>query len=153
MQLYYKTVGGKEIFSYCQVVQMNDGTWVSNPSAAQIKAAGWKKYTPPTPVPTPETEPQFDVMLNAVKRMLDSQVEGLTDEDAKMICDFVWDKYGSYSDSTLVTMLHSPGTPWKDVYVEGQNNVIPDDLTKEYYTRISNAIIRASKEWKNKTGQ
>lgn len=82
MQLYYKTVGGKEIFSYCQVIQMNDGTWVSNPSAAQIKAAGWKKYTPPTPVPTPETEPQFDVMLNAVKRMLDSQVEGLTDEDA-----------------------------------------------------------------------
>ena len=77
----------------------------------------------------------------------------LTDEDAKMICNFVWEKYGNYSDSTLVTMLHSPGTPWKDVYVEGQNNVIPDDLTKEYYTRISNAIIRASKEWKNKTGQ
>jgi uncharacterized phage-associated protein len=94
-----------------------------------------------------------DVRLKNEEFVVDYVEPTLNDEEARMICDYVWERYGSYTDSTLVTMLHSPGTPWKDVYVEGQNNIIPDELTKQYYTRISNALFRASQEWKKNMKQ
>ena len=42
--LYYKIIEGKQVFSDCKTVQMEDGTWISNPSAEQIAAAGWIEY-------------------------------------------------------------------------------------------------------------
>lgn len=53
--MYYKIIDGKQVLSTCKTIQTKDGIWVSNPTKAQIKAAGWKEYVPPTP---PEPDPK-----------------------------------------------------------------------------------------------
>ena len=80
--IYTKTIGDRQVFSDCKTIQANDGTWISNPTAQQIADAGWVEYVPPVVPPTPQTEPSYDEMLNAVKKMLSSSIEELTDEQA-----------------------------------------------------------------------
>lgn len=61
------------------------GQWVSNPSEELIFAEGWAEFIPPeppTPEPEPQTEPGFDEIIMAVKKMLATSVEDLSDEDA-----------------------------------------------------------------------
>ena len=77
--MYYKMIGDRRVFSTCTTIQMNDGTWISNPSAEEIAAAGWIEYVPPV---VPQTEPSMDTLMAAVKRMLASSTEELSDEDA-----------------------------------------------------------------------
>lgn len=60
----------------------------------------------------------------------------LTNNDEKEICNFVWKKYGIYTDSSLVSILHANGTPWKKIFEQGKNVVIPDDVTKKHYKRV-----------------
>lgn len=70
----------------------------------------------------------------------------LHDSEAKTICNFVWKKYGlTYSDNELVTMMHGKGTPWGQVYVEGENNPIPELYTKLYYTELARRISNATR--------
>lgn len=81
-KIYTKTdASGRQIFSDCRVIEL-DGTWISNPSDEQIAAAGWVEYVPPVIPPMPKDEPSFNEMIVAVKRMLSSSVEDLTDEQA-----------------------------------------------------------------------
>lgn len=80
--MYIKTINDVQVFSTCKTIQMPDGTWISNPSDEQIVEAGWLPYTPPEVIPTPETEPDFETLINAVKTMLESSAEELSDEDA-----------------------------------------------------------------------
>ena len=42
--LYYKIIEGKQVFSDCKTVQMEGGTWISNPNVEQIAEAGWIEY-------------------------------------------------------------------------------------------------------------
>lgn len=69
----------------------------------------------------------------------------LTDEDEKRICRFVWNNYGIYTDSTLVTTLHADGTPWKRYYKPGKNVTIPDADTKNHYNAVINKTIEDAK--------
>lgn len=70
----------------------------------------------------------------------------LHDNEAKTVCNFVWRKYGlEYTDNELVTMMHGKGTPWGQVYVEGENNPIPEVYTKLYYTELTRRIADATK--------
>lgn len=80
--MYIKWEGDKPILNDGKKLQLSDGTWVSNPTQEMMFAEGFEIYVPPTPVPTPETEPELPAMMEAVKRMLDTQVEDLSDEDA-----------------------------------------------------------------------
>lgn len=80
--IYTKTIGGRQVFSNCRTIQTDGGEWISNPSAEQIAEAGWVEYIPPVVPPTPQTEPSYDEMLSAVKTMLSSSIEDLTDEEA-----------------------------------------------------------------------
>lgn len=45
----------------------------------------------------------------------------------------VWEKFKNYSDSKLVDICHKPGSPWSQVYVEGKNEEIPENITRRYY--------------------
>lgn len=77
---------------------------------------------------------------------LDIEEPALHDKEAKAICGFVWRKYGlTYSDNELVTMMHGKGTPWGQVYVEGENNPIPEIYTKLYYTELARRISNATR--------
>lgn len=70
----------------------------------------------------------------------------LRDKEARSICNFVWEKYGQhYSDSQLVDLMHGKGTPWGQVFVEGENNPIPELYTKLYYTELVRRISDATK--------
>lgn len=69
----------------------------------------------------------------------------LSDKEAIMVCDFVWGKYGKYNDCQLVTILHRKGTPWGMVYEEGMNREIPDELTKSYYKRLVEQLLKVAR--------
>lgn len=66
----------------------------------------------------------------------------LQSEEAKKVCEFVWKNYCQYSDSTLVGLLHKPGSPWALVYEEGKNNEIPDFITRVYYRKIVDGLLK-----------
>lgn len=89
--MYYKMIGDRQVFSTCRTIHLeNDypelelhaGQYVSNPSAELIAAEGWLEYVPPVVPPTPKTEPDYDELIGAVKKMLSTQAEELSDEDA-----------------------------------------------------------------------
>ena len=88
---YYKMIGDRQVFSTCKTIHLeNDypelellaGQYVSNPSAELIAAEGWFEYVPPVIPPTPKTEPDYNELIGAVKKMLSTQAEELSDEDA-----------------------------------------------------------------------
>lgn len=68
----------------------------------------------------------------------------LRDEDAKKIVEMVWKRYGGMSDSQMVTLTHQKGTPWDVCYIEGRNNMIPDELTDAYYRKLVSMISQNS---------
>ncbi|MBR1575847.1 MAG: hypothetical protein IJ654_05285 [Bacteroidales bacterium] len=82
--MYTKEINCRTVFSDCKAIQLPSGQWVSNPSAEQIASAGWTELPPdPEPyTPEPQTEPDYDQILAAVKKMLASSTEDLSDEDA-----------------------------------------------------------------------
>jgi hypothetical protein len=89
--MYYKMIGDRQVFSTCKTIHLeNDypelelhaGQYVSNPSAELIAAEGWLEYVPPVIPPTPKTEPDYDELIGAVKKMLSTQAEELSDKDA-----------------------------------------------------------------------
>lgn len=83
--MYYKVINGRTVFSDCKTIHMEDGTWISNPSDAQIAQAGFLPYVPPVVPPAPSTEPDAYEIMAAVKRMLASSVENLSDEEALQV--------------------------------------------------------------------
>ena len=80
--MYYKIENDRTIFSDCSTILTNEGVWVSNPSQQQILDAGWQVYVPPEVIPQPATEPGYEDIIIAVKKMLQSSVAELTDEQA-----------------------------------------------------------------------
>ena len=79
---YYKIINDRMVFSTCKVIQKADGTWVSNPDSVTIESEGWRVYVPPIVPPQPATEPDYGEILSAVKKMLSTDTEELSDEDA-----------------------------------------------------------------------
>lgn len=79
--MYYKIIEERTVFSTCKTIEL-DGRWISNPSEEQIAEAGWLPYVPPVVPPQPETEPDYGDVLAAVKKMLSTETEELSDEDA-----------------------------------------------------------------------
>ena len=71
----------------------------------------------------------------------------LHDNEAKIVCDYVWKRYNEYTDNDLVTLLHKKGTPWQVIYEEGKNNVIPDPYTAIYYEKVLKSLERLAKQY------
>lgn len=89
--MYYKIINDRTVFSDCKTILLDNdypgsglvaGQWVSNPSAELIASENWRVYVPPVIPPTPQTEPYEEEIVQAVKRMLASSVEEMTDEQA-----------------------------------------------------------------------
>lgn len=68
----------------------------------------------------------------------------LKDSDSKKIVKMVWDRYKGYSDSRMVSITHQEGTPWDRCYVEGCNEVIPDEITEMFYKALVKVIVNES---------
>lgn len=52
------------------------------------------------------------------------------------IPDGVLATFGELTGSELIEITHKAGSPWDRCYVEGRNNPIPDQITKEYFKGI-----------------
>ena len=79
--LYYKIINDQEVISQCKSLLI-DGCWVSNPTEEMILADGWLPYTPPPVIPQPVEEPDYEQVVEAIKRMFSSETEELSDEEA-----------------------------------------------------------------------
>lgn len=79
--MYHKFINDREVFSECKTLHTSEG-WISNPTPEQIAADGWEVYVPPVIPPTPQDEPDMETVVEAVKKMLSTGAEQLSDEDA-----------------------------------------------------------------------
>lgn len=128
--LYYKIVGSNTIYSYCKSIRTANGV-ISKPSAEQIAAEGWQVYVPPVVPPVPQSEPYTNDILDAVKRMLSTETEELTDEEALDVAALfpTWSsklpKDGEVQGEAVVAgeRLWDDGKLWKVVQT---HNVMPN---------------------------
>lgn len=84
------------------------------------------------------------------KNFISESNDGLADfceptlegKDPNAIVSIVWKRYGKQPASKLVEVLHQPGTPWAITYRVGENREIPDELTKLYYSKIVDYLLK-----------
>lgn len=56
----------------------------------------------------------------------------IDDEETQELIQGVWELFDKYSSGELVEITHQH-EPWKSVFKEGENKVIPVEIIKEYY--------------------
>ena len=137
--MYTKFINNRQVFSDCRTIELN-GTWISNPTEEQILAAGWEIYVEPTPI-IPEyvaKEPDILEILNAVKTMLSSSVENLSDEDALNVAALfpTWNSRIGKAVSTGERLWYN-----EKLYKVIQNHTVQEnwtpDVTASLYAEIS----------------
>lgn len=79
--MYYKIIDGQEVFNNGTSLKIN-GRWISNPTQEMYEGEGWMPYTPPPFVPQPQDEPDYELVVEAVKKMFSTDTEEMSDEDA-----------------------------------------------------------------------
>lgn len=79
---YYKDIDGQRVYFPGTIIA--DGMVYTRPSRQQILDDGWteEEYTPTEPVPVPQSEPDEFAVLQAAKKLLQPQVEQLSDAEA-----------------------------------------------------------------------
>lgn len=148
--MYYKIINNRTVFSNCKTIQTNNGTWISNPTAEQIADAGWQVYTPPPVVPTPEEEPGYDQVMEAVKKMLKSSADELSDEDALDVAALFPTWISKIGTSVSVgDRLWYDGKLYKVVQAHTAQSDWTPDVTPALFTEVS---IEEFPEWKQPTG-
>lgn len=146
--IYTKKIGDGQVLSECKTIQTNEGIWISNPSEEQIFDAGWEVYVPPEPQPM--TEPDETSIIAAVKRMLTSSVEDLSDEDALEIAAL----YPSWI-SKMGMQVNSGERYWYDgkLYKVTQAHTVQSDWTPDVAVALFTEVsIEEWPEWKQPTG-
>ena len=140
--IYTKTVDGRQIFSDCRVIQMDDHTWVSNPTDEQIAEAGWVEYIPPEIPPEPMTEPDAYMVMQAVKKMLLPSIESLTDEEALNIAEL----YPTWA-SKIGKSVNVGERLWYDekLYKVIQAHIVQEDWTPDVSTSLYTEV--SIEEW------
>lgn len=140
--MYYKTINDRIVFSDCKTIQTNEGAWISNPSAEQIADAGWQVYTPPIVPPQHQTEPDMEQMIEAVKKMLSSSTEELSDEDALDVAA-LFPTWASKIGETVSAgeRYWYDGKLWKVV----QSHTVQDNWTPDVSTSLFTEV--SIEEW------
>jgi len=147
--MYYKIINDRQVFNTCKTIQLGR-VWISNPSAEQIAAAGWEVYVPPVVPPQPQTEPDYDQVIQAVKKFLSSETEELTDEDALSIAAL----YATWA-SKIGKAVSAGERLWYDgkLYKTVQGHTVQEDWTPDktpaLFTEVS---IVEWPEWVQPTG-
>lgn len=81
--MYYKIINDRITFSDCKTLYIEvEDRWISNPSEETIFSAGWQVYIPPEVIPSPETEPSYNQIIEAIKNILSDTTEQMSDEEA-----------------------------------------------------------------------
>lgn len=131
---YYKVVNDRQIFSQCKsIYDEQSDIWISNPTDEQIAAAGWLPYTPPIVSPQPQMEPDYDQIVEAVKKVLSTTTEELSDEDALDVAAL----YPTWS-SKIGEMVSAGERLWYDgkLYKVLQPHTVQEDWTPDTSTSL-----------------
>lgn len=145
--IYTKTIGDRQVFSDCRTIQAGDGSWISNPSAEQIAAAGWEPYTPPV---VPQTQPDMSDVVEAVKRMLATDAAGLSDEEALEVAALYPAWAGKIGETVAAgERLWYDGKLYKVVQAHTAAAEWTPDATPALYTEVS---VEEWPEWRQPTG-
>ena len=147
--IYTKTINGQQKFSDCRTIELN-GVWISNPSAEQIAEAGWVEYIPPEVIPTPQTEPDYEQVMQAVKNMLSTSVENLSDEEALQVAAL----YPTWA-SKVGEQANVGERYWYDgkLYKVIQQHTVQDDWTPDVSASLFTEVsIEEWPEWVQPTG-
>ena len=88
----------------------------------------------------PIKEPAVIARWSASEAKEKFDVPKLENEDDKRLVELIWKRYIKLSDRDLVSLTHEPGTPWSMAYIEGENRVIPDERTRDYYEKVMDLI-------------
>lgn len=148
MTKYYKTIDGVTKTSYCQSIQMPDGSWISNPSQEQIFEAGWQVYIEP-PIP-PKTEPDTPELVQAVKKILSTQTEALDDETALEVAAL----FPAWIEQ-LGKVVSSGQRFWYDgkLYKVIQQHTVQSDWTPDVAVSLFVEVsVEEWPEWRQPTG-
>lgn len=136
--MYYKIINDRQVFSTCKTLQLEDGTWVSNPSEETIFANGWQVYVPPIAPPQPELEPDYEQVIKAVKKFLSTETEELSDEDALDVAA-LYPTWASKIDTEVKVneRLWYDGKLYKVIQTHTASNLWTPDHNPALYTEVS----------------
>lgn len=86
-------------------------------------------------------------ILRPIKYGSDFEIETpeLEDESIKQACRVAFNYFHKFTGGELVDMLHQKGTPWDVYYERDRNNIIPDEDTQRYYTRLVDKLLKHAK--------
>ena len=137
------------MFSTCKSIELN-GTWISNPSEEQIEQAGWQVYVPPIVPPQPELEPDYEQVIQAVKKFLSTETDELSDEDALDVAA-LYPTWASKIDTEVKAgeRLWYDGKLYKVIQTHTASNLWTPDHNPALYTEVS---IEEWPEWKQPLG-
>lgn len=147
--IYTKTINGQQKFSDCRTIELN-GVWISNPSAEQIAEAGWVEYIPHEVIPTPQTEPDYEQVMQAVKNMLSTSVENLSDEEALQVAALYPTWISKIGEAVNVGERY-----WYDgkLYKVVQQHTVQDDWTPDVSASLFTEVsIEEWPDWIQPTG-
>lgn len=142
--LYYKIINDKTVISDCKTLYIeSENSWVSNPSQEQIFHEGWQVYTPP-PTP-PQTEPYDSEVIAAVKKMLSSSVESLTDEEALEVAA-LYPTWASKIGKEVYAGEHADRLWYNEkLYKVLQQHIVSEEWTPD--TAVSLYVEVSVEEW------
>lgn len=147
--LYYKIIDDQEVISQCKSLKI-EGRWVSNPTQEQIFADGWQVYTPPPFVPQPQDEPDYEQVVEAVKKMFSTDTEEMSDEDALDVAA-LYPTWHSQIGKQVTTgeRLWDDGKLWKVI----QPHTVQEDWRPaDAVSLFVEVSIEEWPEWKQPTG-
>lgn len=148
---YYKIIDGQEVFNNGTSLKIN-GRWVSNPTPEMYEQEGWLPYNPPPVVIPPQEEPYYYDVLDAVKKMLSTDTEELTDEEALEVAALypTWhSKLESGEDCVLNERLWYDGELWKVIQTHTPQ---PDWNPRDAVSLFVRVSIEEWPEWRQPVG-
>lgn len=155
--IYFKIINDRQVFSDCRTIQLEfdhlplvAGQYVSNPDEELILADGWQVYVPPVVPPRPELEPEYDDIVDAVKTMLQSSCEKLTDEEALEIAALYPTWYSMMGKEVSVGQRYWYNNKlYKVIQAHTVQEDWTPDVTASLYTEVS---IEEWPEWRQPLG-
>lgn len=151
---YVRIVNGQQVFSdnkdIPERIMIYQGRWVSNPTPEMIAEEGWVPFTPP-PVPaSPQTEPGYEEVLAAVKKMLSTEAESLSDAEALDVAA-IYPTWSSKIGQAVTTgeRLWYDGKLYKCVQAHTTQAGWEPDKTPALWTEVSIVEIP---EWRQPLG-
>lgn len=76
------------------------------------------------------------IVLNVINGEAVAITPELVDKSVKIIADWVLRTHDRLTTSELIDLLHEKGTPWAYMYSAMKNVVIPEEMTKLYYSDL-----------------